>query len=1141
MWVRFSNLDAVRLALTSQLVPPATQSEPLEAVIGNDGVIWIRPSKPLPKNVLVKLKTLGVETEPKTIADSLQLSCWPQLFPLEPDPAQRGASEKTVVIFELRESAKKQAFAEKQLVEVSTEMLRLGNDRQSYCTVTCDNQNVNLLRVIGPPYYTMLRVHQSRSNTPSTLRAYIERAPRVWIEVGFQHPLAEQLQPPVGSWLFLRSERQWDILPEKPFHDLYQLFDLKLPATENRWHDISDEVGRITIPLRLTYSSSSEAAELWVLRENPRKQLQQLLENADERLLGRLSFAVIERGDEKLVLIRVRPSKFPPPVLVLKGSSYRTYLKLPNLFLPVGMRLHPPLRREMVAKTLATVPQNLYWLEPIGTSDFQLMSVADSVFRPVSDWIDYLLDQEKESLNAWVGSHTFEFESYVCSEDQKVLKTAPRVPNPAERVPNQEQKKASTTAKSQTNFSSSTETKKQSARSNYNDDKPLVTETEPVAAEARLVEVEQAFLKSPAAHDSEERAGLWREMGMLHAVLKHRQDTTLSWSNALWHEPVNGMAARDWLACESECSMSGAATMERVWQLVTKKAQQPSAGSLVASFVVSEANSESPNPQLLRELNRFSKYLEEMERFLPVRTNWLASHALYRLAGHDVLALARARDRLLERLFQNGLTPEFDLASFIRSRGAANTTAFRVVCDQVSKLVSKVRAWIQEPMGANPRTKAYASLCFAFALARLGAVNECREQIEYAKKNLPIKDMVHDWMREAYLYRIEQALRGEANQGTLSDGILELLNVMERLDRYKIDRLRQHSLILEPHERLDPYRRWHRRHSDELGQQLAELHDIIEIGELRSRVKVLLEGQAKRDQSQQSRVIAAALEFAPRLGENLAVQLINQVLELIPRSKEPVEVALLLHRALYVSAHFGQIDSVQTFVRCFVQTLPDIALEFMTLKTQSNPTNKESVDAIEALFTTSFRGLRRLGMREEIGRIYGDLAEVVHSHQKSLAKSKDLDPTRSHRLLLCAASGWYYFGEAERADAVADEVARLLFANCLPNHAQRDLACAYASAVSLAPTETAVGRIGELFSIESDKQTRKLKNISDNFTTSSHFSLSQLDLIEASVLALVSEDFSLGTELRKWLDEDEFAVRSRIHQDMKSALNKSDI
>ena len=58
--------------------------------------------------------------------------------------------------------------------------------------------------------------------------------------------------------------------------------------------------------------------------------------------------------------------------------------------------------------------------------------------------------------------------------------------------------------------------------------------------------------------------------------------------------------------------------------------------------------------QLTPHLGRIQQQLEKHENFIGVRLTWLAWEAVHRLAHGDVLALARARDRMLERLYLNG-------------------------------------------------------------------------------------------------------------------------------------------------------------------------------------------------------------------------------------------------------------------------------------------------------------------------------------------------------------------------------------------------------------------------------------------------------------------------------------------------------
>ena len=53
------------------------------------------------------------------------------------------------------------------------------------------------------------------------------------------------------------------------------------------------------------------------------------------------------------------------------------------------------------------------------------------------------------------------------------------------------------------------------------------------------------------------------------------------------------------------------------------------------------------------------------------------------------------------------------------------------------------------------------------------------------------------------------------------------------------------------------------------------------------------------------------------------------------------------------------------------------------------------------------------------------------------------------------------------------------------------------------------------------------------------FSELHLAIVEEVVLAIASDDFALGPGGRRWLDEDEFLVRRRIHRDMQTTLAKS--
>src|SRR5262249_61432427 len=123
-----------------------------------------------------------------------------------------------------------------------------------------------------------------------------------------------------------------------------------------------------------------------------------------------------EQAGRQTAVLRARQSKAPPPELVLKARGYRVSQKLPNLFLPFGTYLHPKLRRDVVREMFADDPNVVTWLARHEDGSFTPHRIADDAFRPLIDWIDYVLDHDRQALTAWVQAAQFEFEAVVCGE-----------------------------------------------------------------------------------------------------------------------------------------------------------------------------------------------------------------------------------------------------------------------------------------------------------------------------------------------------------------------------------------------------------------------------------------------------------------------------------------------------------------------------------------------------------------------------------------------------------------------------------------------------------------------------------------------------------------------------------------------------
>ena len=229
-------------------------------------------------------------------------------------------------------------------------------------------------------------------------------------------------------------------------------------------------------------------------------------------------------------------------------------------------------------------------------------------------------------------------------------------------------------------------------------------------------------------------------------------------------------------------------------------------------------------------------------------------------------------------------------------------------------------------------------------------------------------------------------------------------------------------------------------------------------------------------------------------------------------------MAELLEKGLFLAAHCDRKDDVQRFVTQLHELLQN---------TRSLPTEK-----LIPLFAGSVRSLRKFGLRDAVFHLMSRLEAIVAADPSLQPSAKPAlagnQLGKRHCLLLELAAGWLYFGEEAKARAILDDARGVLFRKELYFLHQAELACAYLTTLGQAPLEFALSRVMEFF--------RKVEGIYDNYTTLSHYSLTRLNVVEAMMLALCSDDFTLDPEARQRLDDDEYLVRRRIHRDVRAAL-----
>jgi hypothetical protein len=171
------------------------------------------------------------------------------------------------------------------------------------------------------------------------------------------------------------------------------------------------------------------------------------------------------------------------------------------------------------------------------------------------------------------------------------------------------------------------------------------------------------------------------------------------------------------------------------------------------------------------------------------------------------------------------------------------------------------------------------------------------------------------------------------------------------------------------------------------------------------------------------------------------------------------------------------------------------------------------VAAVEESAGRLFRTLRRLGLTDQATAVLTALDDREAAGPRELG----------------LAVGWFAVGNEDAGFRVLNAVRdRLIVKTIADVRARTAVAIGYAAALGHAPPRVALGRLEELF--------LHLKEVTHRGATNRYYTLKPLELIDAVVRAVVSDDFALGPGVRGWLDDDEYLIRKRVSRDLEAVL-----
>jgi hypothetical protein len=1046
--IGFPSDDALLAAMAAGVVPRDAVVSPARHGRTPDGGPWVEPAGPLDAATRAGLLALGaVEFTASEEGPSLRASCWPEVLPTVrvPEPDEIGE-----VLFEVPVG---------ELLVLAGELLRLGCDRQQWAIFG----ERALLLSRSPPWFTVLRA----SDGTGRIRAYVRGAPEIWVEVGWSHPLLRALRVAPGSLWLVRGGAPWQVVADGPWTSIYDQVDLELPGTVQPSTGV--EPPRLSVRLRLVDRGRVTPPSLWVIRRQAVRAVEGLLSSVPDEVAERLSFAVTS-GADPVVVLRARPSPKGPPAIELQ-ESYTPWLELPNLYLPDDASLEPPLRRDRLREVLAPEPFEVSWLVRDGAG-FRVERIAEQAFRPLAAWVDYLAERDVTALTGWVAAAEFSFDDWVdLGLEWSDAPPAPERPAPRRRARSSayEEVDAPAPETGPAPVAAASRVRPRPA--------PVVVETGADAEQtaARLAAIEHSFLELDAPTDAPERVPLWMEMATLCRRLGRDREASLCWVHAIWSAPEarqDELGARwateelDALGMDADGVRASAATAPSVRVLqalaacLTSGALQPD-GALSASFVAHDNE-------------------------LDVRTSWLGRAAL---ARGDSLTLARAKDAVLARL-RGGLTLERDVPTFLRELDA---DAVRLLAAHLTAQLEHFRRTRRERsiVEANPAlTQAYVNLVFAWGFATLGERERARElAADLGPVNLT--DPVHGALVSAYQARIQSALQGVAREAPLPPAVAGRFEALGGAERFKVDRLRLFSAVLEAQDRLDPFAAFTLGH-DPRGAEFTPLRSLDDPAALAERLRALLplaHGEST------ARIAAGVLDFLPLLAVGDAVPLLERVLALVPaiEARERVKV---LEGALLVAGQLGRTDRVRD-----LSGLLDLALRELP---------RDQLAGQAESLVNGLRALRRVGLHDTAGAL---LEGVI---QRAGASDPDGVVIRA-----AAAGGLFGLGRLSEATHHVDAALSALDADIKVMQARLRLTRVIGLALSAAPRSVALERLPRL--------SAHLGQITDMFSTNSHFCLSVISYAESVVLGYTDHQLALSKTARRWMDDAEFLVRRRIH------------
>ncbi len=549
------------------------------------------------------------------------------------------------------------------------ECLSLGCDRIRWAGLSAAGAGAVVARIDDPPWYLLER--WSRGHDEGAAPVFVTAGQdRFYVRWGFTHPFGGRVRLRENELLLADASGSMFRLPSAEWRDLYDALAISADGLESLQWNPAEPGPRFQVKLHMVEAPEPAEPELWLLSKDDLAAVERLLGLMPESDLKHLAIAFFDGrtalADAPVAALREVITGRGRGWVNFGKKGFRALSGISNLFLPIDRALDPQVRRDRTAAAFGLERGEIVIVEKREPGGMRALRVAESSFRPLTSYVDYVVAGDAARLSALVGATVF--------DPGPLAQLAEAGVDPARAAKPRDAAAPAVLPAEAADGGEALPDPGPIVLSELSLEEPV----EPPLPGGTLATAREHAIEGRIAEDPPGTPADWMALGAIRLARHDRDAAVDCFENARWTD-----RALDALAVEQSI-----AALESALDL-PKRAKSP--GEYPALAHASSDGEGDVRPLRLRalyvEAGRFPEttqtpaYLESLyaearasiaNDRLRKKTRWLVWRAILSKTGDEIEA-ERQREQILADLNQDGLAP-LDRTDFVRPRLAERIT-----------------------------------------------------------------------------------------------------------------------------------------------------------------------------------------------------------------------------------------------------------------------------------------------------------------------------------------------------------------------------------------------------------------------------------------------------------------------------------